>query len=431
MSNITFDKNTALIRGRSQLCGTVYCPSSKSVAHRELIAAALCESDSVFLCRGMSRDIIATIECLNALGADISADGDIIRVSPIKKPSTSAVLPCNESGTTLRFMIPLAAFLGVDATFVCADGLARRPISVLCDELARHGVEFPCGYTFPLRMRGKVSGCDFCIRGDISSQFISGILLALPLLGEPSDLSIIGKCESLPYIDITCEVMRNHEAAVEYCGGVYRCNGNRYSAYKTDGQPSLIESDWSGAAFWLAAGLSSEEGITVNGLSDSSSQGDKAILPLLRSAGADIVRVGEYSLTVKKSTLIPFDCDCSQTPDAVPILSICAAYASGESKIRGIERLRLKESDRIESTLAMLSSLGVRAYYSDGVMTVCGGRIRGGTVDGYNDHRIVMSAAVASCFTDNGEDIEITYANAVEKSYPSFWEHFSKLEANK
>jgi len=426
MSNITFDNDTVRICGRSSLSGKVCCPSSKSVTHRELIAAALADGDSYILCRGLSKDIIATAECLSALGANIVFDGDRIKISPIKTPNKKAVLFCNESGTTLRFMIPLAAFLGVDATFVCAPGLERRPVSVLCDELARHGIDFPDGYTFPLRMRGRAAGGEWSIRGDISSQFISGILLALPLANEPSTLKIIGKCESLPYIDVTRESMKKHGVCISFENDTYSYSGGSYTSSGTEDSPSLAEADWSGAAFWLAAGLTSEGGITVEGLSENSAQGDKAILPLLRSVGANIFSDG-HSVTAKKSTLSAFDCDCSQTPDMVPILSVCAAVASGESKIRGIERLRLKESDRIESSIAMLASLGIKAVYENGTMTVYGGKIKGGRVNGYNDHRIVMSAAVATCFTEGGALTEITDAHAVEKSYPDFWEHFSAL----
>jgi len=424
MSSITFKKDTARISGCPSLSGTVNCPSSKSVAHRELIAAALADGESVLLCRGMSKDIIATAECLTALGASIKTEGELIYVSPIREPSKKAILPCNESGTTLRFMIPLAAFLGVDATFVCAPGLAKRPISVLCDELARHGVSFPEGYTFPLRMNGKAEGGEWSIRGDISSQFISGLILAFPLSDKPSTLKILGKCESLPYIDITCETLREHGVSVSFDNDTYSVACQSYKPLGIKVSPFQIEADWSGAAFWLAAGLASTGGITVTGLREDSPQGDKAIFSLLRSAGADIVS-NENSLTVKKSTLRAFDCDCSQTPDMVPILSVCAAIADGISRIRGIERLRLKESDRIESSMALLSSLGIKSEYENGTMTVYGGKIRGGNVNGYNDHRIVMSAAVASCFTD--EEIIISDAHAVKKSYPSFFEHFSAL----
>lgn len=424
MKNITFDKNTVRIHGRPRLSGEVYCPSSKSAAHRELIAAALSDGPSVLFCRGISKDIRATADCLSALGADIRIDNDLIRVSPIREPVCKATLNCNESGTTLRFMIPLAAFLGVDTTFVCAPGLARRPISVLCDELTRHGVTFPDGYSFPLRMNGKALGGEWRIRGDISSQFISGILLALPLSDIPSTLEVVGRCESLPYINITVGVMLSRGISISGSGSVYSVNTGKYSSVGSEALPHLIESDWSSAAFWLAAGLSSDEGITVHGLKCDSCQGDKAILPLLISAGARIESSDE-KIKIRKSSLHSFDCDCSQTPDMVPVLSVCAAIADGESKIRGIERLRLKESDRIESTMAMLTSLGISSSYSDGIMTVCGGKIRKASVNGYNDHRIVMSAAVASCFTD--EEIEISDAFAVEKSYPSFFDHFISL----
>lgn len=425
MNNITFTQSdTVTLSGKKNAQGMVVCPSSKSAAHRELIVASLADKPSTLICHGMSKDIEATIECLRALGADIKKDGETISVVPISSASKKATLNCNESGTTLRFMIPLAAFLGVDAEFVCAEGLTKRPISVLCDELSRHGVSFPNGYTFPLKMHGKAKGGEWSICGSISSQFISGILLALPLSDKPSTLKILGKCESLPYIDVTRSVMSSHNVDAQLTGDTYSVFPTIYKAYDTIAQ---IEADWSSAGFWLAAGLSSDQGISSSGQSLSSSQGDKAIFDILKNAGANI-SIRDNIVTVKKSRINAFECNCSQTPDMVPILSVCAATATGTSKICGIERLRLKESDRIESTLALLSAIGISASYAGGTMTICGGSIHGGIVNGYNDHRIVMSAAIASLFTD--EPITITDAHAVSKSYPAFFEHLSQLLKN-
>lgn len=429
LDQITFNlkDDTVTLSKKKNAHGKVICPSSKSAAHRELIAAALADKDSTIICRGMSKDIEATVECLTALGANIKKDGETITVSPIDTSNTAnkkATLNCNESGTTLRFMIPLAAFLGVDATFVCAESLTKRPISILCDELSRHGVSFPNGYTFPLKMHGKAEGGDFSICGSVSSQFISGILLALPLSNKPSTLKIIGKCESLPYIDITRSVMSSHGINVAFSEDTYSVSPAAYKAYQ---KATTVEADWSSAGFWLAAGLSSDDGISSVGQRLSSSQGDKAIFDILKNAGADIA-IKDDVVTVKKSRINAFECDCSQTPDMVPILSICAAAANGTSKIHGVERLRLKESDRIESTIALLSNIGISASYNDGTITICGGNIHGGNVCGYNDHRIVMSAAVASLFTS--EPITITDAHAVSKSYPAFFEHLSQLLKN-
>ena len=168
MNNLLIENNTAFLQGCTVLSGKVTCPASKSAAHRELIASALADGDSVLICNGISKDISATIGCLRSLGADIRTEGELIRVSPIKGIPNEAVLDCCESGTTLRFMIPLAAFLGVKATFVCAPSLARRPISELCDELSVHGVSFPDGYSFPLKMCGRALGGEWRIRGDIA-----------------------------------------------------------------------------------------------------------------------------------------------------------------------------------------------------------------------------------------------------------------------
>ncbi len=423
MGIVFTEDNRALVSSLS-LGGTVDVPSSKSAAHRELIAAALSSGPSVLRCNCISQDILATADCLNALGADIRISGEIISVSPISDPPKAATLPCRESGTTLRFMIPIAAFLGVDSTVVCASSLAKRPISDLCDELKKNGVEFPGGYTFPLRMKGKASATEWSIRGDVSSQFISGLLLAFPLSGKKCTLTVTGSVESRPYIDMTCNTVRRHGIAVKNDGSVYTVGCERYLPLGSAETPYTVEADWSGAGFWFAAGLSSERGITLVGLDTESSQGDKAIYDILHKAGANIT-LSDKGITIKKSKMSAFECDCRQTPDMVPILSVCAAYALGTSKIHGIERLRLKESDRIESTRALLSSLKVASEYENGVLTVHGGEMRGGSVDGYNDHRIVMSAAVASCFCS--EEIAITDAHAVKKSYPAFWDHLASL----
>lgn len=394
------------------LSGKVEAPASKSVAHRMLICAALAKGKSIIRLNKTSDDIEATAGCLRALGVTIEKNGNEWTVcSPDVFPE-KADLDCGESGSTLRFMLPVAAALGVDATFTVHGRLSSRPIAPLVEEMKRHGVK--CNDEFPLHISGRLTGGKFTIAGNISSQFITGLLLALPICEEESEIEIIPPVESKPYIDITTSVLSDFGADITENANIYKIKNGSFKA-----GDYTVEGDWSNAAFLLAMGAE------VSGLELNSTQGDRKILDVLRSLGGKITE--ENSLVrVSLSDIHGAEIDASDIPDLVPVICAVAATAEGTTKIFNAGRLRLKESDRIKSTVEMIVSLGGEAYETDDGITVNGKKtLTGGTVDSFNDHRIVMSAAVASQKCENC--VIINDAQAVNKSYPEFFEDFNSL----
>ena len=396
---------------------------SKSVAHRLLICAALSDNPTEIICPAESLDIAATARCLASLGAEITLHDGVYSVFPIKEKK-EAVLSCGESGSTLRFLIPVAAALGRDVTFTGEGRLPERPVSPLADCLASRGAAIDYDGTLPLTTHGGLCGGRFTLPGNVSSQFISGLIFALPLLAEDSEIDITGKTESLPYIKMTLDAVSSFGIKAKMQGNKIIIPGKQ--TYRSPGKLT-VEGDWSNAAFWLCLGALSENGITVHGLKSDSIQGDRAVLDILSRFGAEITR-GDTGITVRKKTLSAVRIDASEIPDLVPVLSVVAAVANGETRITGAGRLRIKESDRIESTVNMLRSLGADAEpLSDGIRIFGKKRLSGGRVDSANDHRIAMSAAIAAAVSDGA--VSIYGAEAVRKSYGDFYEKYAALGA--
>ncbi len=409
--------NIALSAGT--LRGAVRIPASKSQAHRLLICAALGKTPVTLHCDGLSKDITATARCLQALGADVALENDrTIRLTP-GASARAAALPCGESGSTLRFLLPVASALGAEATFCMEGRLPQRPLAPLDAELARHGVTLTRAGA-ELTITGQLQPGDYTLPGDVSSQYISGLLLALPLLRGDSTLTVTGKVESAAYIAMTEDALRLSGIRFEKDGWVYHIPGNQTFALPPQ---LLVEGDWSNAAFFLCAGALSHDGVTVTGLNMASSQGDRAVAEILRRFGAHVTE-GDSSVTVTAAPLHGITVDAAAIPDLIPTLSVVAACAEGESRITGAARLRLKESDRIATTAALLRSLGGSVEeLSDGLI-IRGTALTGGTVDSANDHRIAMAAAVAASVCP----VTVTGSECVQKSYPRFWEDYSALK---
>lgn len=404
--------------------GKIKAITSKSVAHRLLICSAFADAPTRILCEETNKDIEATAASLNALGANIQRNApyyDVIPVSP-ENITRGATLPCGESGSTLRFLLPIAAALGADCSFLLEGRLADRPLSPLREELESHGVSI--SGKNPLSISGKLSGREFSIDGSVSSQFVSGLLFALTLLENEAILTVTGRIESAPYIDITCY-------ALSLFGAPVQKNENKFTvgARVSLTSPSYLEAegDWSNAAFPLALGVLGGE-VEVCGLNPDSAQGDKRIIDILLRFGADISVSDNGSYIARRSNLKGIDIDASQIPDLVPVLATVASVAEGRTRIYGASRLRLKESDRLFTVSDMLRRLGAKIEENDDGLTVEGVRaLRGGSVSSYNDHRIAMSAAVAASVCESA--VEIDGAEAVNKSYPTFWEDASSLGA--
>jgi len=404
--------------------GVIEVIPSKSVAHRLLICAALSDKDTEIVCPASSLDIAATARCLESLGAQITEKDGVYRVSPIKKRE-EAELFCGESGSTLRFLIPVAAALGGRITFTGEGRLPTRPCSPLTECLKARGAGIEYDGALPLITLGGLLPGHFTIAGNISSQFITGLIFALPLLSGDSVIDITGKIESLPYINITLQAVREFGIIAEFEGNKIRIPGNQ--KYVSPGRLT-VEGDWSNAAFWACLGALSEEGITVSGVRKESLQGDRAVIDILSRFGAEVIQ-GEDFISVRRKNLTAVRIDASEIPDLVPVLTVVAAVANGETLIYNASRLRIKESDRIESTVAMLRALGASAEpTSDGIRVFGKRALTGGKVDSYNDHRIAMSAAVAAAVAENA--VEICGAEAVRKSYGDFFEKYEELGAS-
>lgn len=410
---------------KPSLCGTIPAISSKSEAHRALICAALSDKPTKIVCTYTNNDIDATVSCLNALGADICRKDGIFFVNPIKEIRQNAILDAGESGSTLRFIIPIIAALGVDATINMHGRLPNRPLSPLRELLSDNGVTLSPEGSNPLCVSGKLYAGNYSIQANVSSQFISGLLFALPLCEGNSTLTLTGKIESENYIDMTLDTQRQFGADIKYENNTFYIKGiGKYASPER----VTIMGDWSNAAFFLCAGAVSKDPVCVFGIDKYSRQGDKKILEVLTSMGANIQIAGDY-ITVFPSMLHEANIDASQIPDLVPIIATMAAVSNGKTTIYNAQRLRLKESDRIESVCAMIRALGGDITpTSDGMVIVGKPELDGGRVDSFSDHRIVMSAAIAS--TVCKDPVTIIGYEAVNKSYPDFFDHFNSINTN-
>lgn len=398
--------------------------SSKSEAHRALICASLADSETKIICTDTNADIDATASSLSALGASIRRVDDGFVIVPIGNVLPQAELDANESGSTLRFLLPLAASLGADCEFIMRGRLASRPLSPLYELLCEGGVTLSEVGRSPLSVSGRLVSGEYTLEANISSQYISGMLFALSVARGRSILRLSGKIESAPYILMTLDTLKRFGADIEF--------DEKNDIFYIDGRdrlvsPSLFEvgGDWSNAAFMVVAGVIGSCAVTISNLDPQSRQGDRAIIDVLRKMGADIV-YENGNFTACPSRLRGTRIDAADIPDLVPILSVAASVAEGETVIYNASRLRLKESDRIESVCTTLSALGADISATEDGMLIRGKKsLEGGCVDSFNDHRIAMSAAVASLVC-RGE-VKIDRFEAINKSFPSFLDNFESL----
>ena len=403
--------------------GNVQVPPSKSVAHRMLICAALSDAPCTIVCQSVNRDMEATVNCLNALGADITyADGKF-NVQPITQVKKGATLDCGESGSTLRFLLPVAAALGADATFIGQGRLPERPLSPLYEEMTAHGIKMSANGHMPLKCQGKLPAGLYTIDGGVSSQFISGLLMALPLTGIQSKIVVTGKQESASYIGLTLNALSQFGIEIQtVTDGFIIPSGQEFTSADTQ---VAVEGDWSAAAFWITAGVAGNKPVTCTGLNyECSAQGDRRIIDVLRKMGADI-STAAGTITARPSNLTAAQIDCADIPDLVPILAVAASSAQGTTIFDNIRRLRIKESDRVQSILQLLGAAGIYAFASDNTLTVTGGLARNCAYDPSGDHRMAMAAAVLA----SAKNVKITISDAecTAKSYPAFFDDFNAL----
>ena len=452
--------------------GTVAAIPSKSHAHRLLIAAALSDAPVFLECPVSSRDIDATVSCLISMGAKIDLKENGFHVTPIHRnfggeTSDEYAIPLlhpGESGSTLRFLLPVLGALGLSAGLVLEGRLPERPLHPLDSEMERHGITFSGKGEPSLQISGKLTPGDYIIDGGVSSQYITGLLFALPLLPADSVLTVTGRLESRPYVDITLQALREfgieiHEEKPDTDGVavIFRIPGTQQ--YHGSSRSLRVEGDWSNTAFFLTAGALLANPVTVTGCRMDSPQGDRAIVNLLRQFGADIRIIPHFSplsseeksseeiyekkefpdertdhglcdISVSGGSLWGIDIDASQIPDLVPILAVAASCAEGTTVIRNIERLRIKESDRVATVCAMISGLGgqitEKKEGSSAFLEITGmPSLPGGTVSSYNDHRIAMAAAIASLRAE--DSVTIQTPMAVAKSYPGFYTDLARI----
>lgn len=402
--------------------GVIQIPASKSQAHRMLICAALSREPSRLILDGFSADIEATMQCLEALGARCEETANGLSVTPVGVCPAQARLDVGESGSTLRFLLPVLGALGVQAEIRMHGRLPERPLSPLWEVLEAHGMRLQQDGTI-LHTDGQLIAGDYSLPGNVSSQFISGLLFALPLLGGNSTLTVTGALQSARYVSMTEQALAEAGILTKKDGPVWQIGGGqRYASPAVQ----TVEGDWSNAAFFLCMGALSATGVTVTGLNSTSLQADRAVTEILVRFGAELT-VSEDAVTVRRGVLHGITLDAGPIPDLVPVVSCLAALCDGETRVENAARLRLKESDRLQTTAALLSALGgsVREL-PDGLIISGRGRLSGGTADACGDHRIAMSAAMAACGCEGL--VTVSGSECVAKSYPAFWEDFASLK---
>ena len=375
---------------KAEILGTLNAIPSKSFAHRVLIANFLSGNDVAVDCGNFtSKDIEDTKNCL------------------LNLKNGQKVLDCGESGSTLRFLLPLCAVFGGEYEFVGHGRLMNRPNDELFNALSSHGVT--AEQTDRITLKGKLTAGEYFIRGDISSQYITGLLMALPILDGDSKIILTSQLAKV-LKDFGIEIKREEN-------GFYIKGNQKYVG------KSKVEGDWSNMAFFLVLGAIAGK-VAVNGLNLQSVQGDRAILDVLKLADAKIECDGEKVIT-KKSLLKAFKFDAKDCPDLVPIVAVLGACADGKTIIENVERLKIKESDRIESTIAMLNAFNIHVESDGHELIVHGGKASCGKSHSFNDHRIAMSAAVLA--TSTAGESEIIEAQAVNKSYPTFYQDLTSV----
>lgn len=410
------------------LSGDVSVPPSKSISHRAIICASLSEEESIIRNFSMSKDMEATISGMSLLGAEIK---ELAAIDGLKKElwvkggfskEEDVIIDCIESGSTLRFLIPISLISSGSTTFKGHGRLVSRPLDPYYEIFEEQGIEYDLeGGQLPLTIKGALRSGEFAIDGKVSSQFLSGLMFSLPLLKGKSMLIIPNELESKGYVDLTIDTLRQFGVVVD---------NNEYKKFEINGGQRYkgtditIEGDYSQAAFWLVGGIIGKK-VRCKGIRRDSLQGDRAIVEIIKnmkgrlSVGDDLV-VASHSET--KSMII----DVAQCPDLVPILAVLGTLSKGTTELINGARVRIKESDRLKAISSELNKLGADiSETSEGLIIKGVSKLTGGEVDSWNDHRIAMALAIAATRAEG--EVIIKDSGAVDKSYPSFWEDFKSL----
>ena len=399
------------------LSGRVTVPPSKSMAHRLLICAGLSDGTSTIKNIALSEDIKATLGALKAYGRTVDFDGNTCRIGGTISAPAKSVIDCNESGSTLRFFVPIISALG-GGEMTGNAYLMKRPLSVYEESFKQNGQQFV--QDNPLSVPEGLHGGVFEAKGNISSQFISGVMLAAPLLDCDTHIILTTPMESKGYVNMTIQAMAQYGVTVEVLkpDSEYLIRKNQcYAATE-----ATTEGDWSQSGFWALAGLASSEGIVIDGLNHETHQGDRAMVDILSKMGVSVKT--ESGMFLKQATLLGAQIDISQTPDLAPVVAGLMAVSGKPGRMTGCARLRIKESDRMASIAETLNALGSLAIIEEDTLII-EGKPKGGYIKTFNDHRIAMMAAALSPFCE--KEVIIEDETVVNKSYPSFWADFTAL----
>jgi 3-phosphoshikimate 1-carboxyvinyltransferase len=432
----------------SGLSGEINVPSSKSMSHRSLLCAALSEQMSTIHRLQTSQDIEATIRAIKAFGAEVIREGDTVYVkgsgtkigavcanggvgstevaandSALAEHSKQELyFQCGESGSTLRFMIPIGMLYPGQKVFDGVGGLPNRPLTEYLRNFDQLGTSYAYNGKLPFKTNEQLKAGRYQLTGGESSQYLSGLLMALPLLTEDSTIEIEGVLESKDYVALTLETLASHGIQIEVVSNkLIKIRGNqKYQAVET-----TVEGDYSQAAFFIVAGLLGTQPLICHHLKADSQQADKRMIEIVKRMGG-MLEIQEDNLMVMPSLTKGTVIDASQCPDIIPILAVLASFSEGETRIVNGSRLRIKESDRIVSTVSLLKSIGGTVEETaDGMIITGKPRHEGGRVNGFNDHRIVMAAAISAIRCEG--PVWIEGAEAIDKSYPRFFEDFKAL----
>ncbi len=410
-----------LIIGASYVKGQINAPPSKSMTQRAIAAASLADGRSTILNPSYCNDSMAAMKIAAGLGASLNAEGDVIRIQGFRRIKEK-VLNCGESGLAVRMFTPIASLYPDEIIMTGSGSLVRRPMFIIGDALSQLGVKCISndGY-LPLSVQGPLRSGRCAIDGSLSSQVLTGLLMALPLAPGTSKVRV-SNLKSKPYIDMTTQVLG--EFGIEIINNNYSEfiieGGQKYNAREYE-----VEGDWSGGAFLLAAGAINGN-VVVTGLRKDSLQSDKAIIEALTKAGAGMT-VNDRSIAISKSSLKPFEFDATESPDLFPPLTALAAYCHGTTEIKGAARLIHKESNRADALISEFGKMNIGIELKGDSLFIRGGDIRGATIDSHNDHRIAMAAAIAALGSSGG--IRIKGSECVAKSYPDFFKDMRKAGA--
>ncbi len=420
-----------VVRKSEHLEGEVSAPPSKAYTHRTLIPALLSNGTSKISNPLVSDDTKATLRAVKAFGAEAELRENCWTVKGVESlRAPKSPIDCGESGATLRFMIPVAALASESSIFTFGSSLERRPVAPLLQSLKQLGTESNLqlreGSSFVRIRGGGIRGGKTSIRGDISSQFISGLLFACPKAKEDTEIAVTTPLESRSYVQMTMEVLTKHGIRVSASSDFTRLRIPSNQNYNSCNHE--VPGDFSSAAFLLAATALTSSKVKVRNLDHNTIQGDRAILDILKEMGSK-VRAGDEYVEVEGKQLNAIDIDARNIPDLVPVCAVLACYSKGTSKIYNAKRLRYKESDRLSSVHAELKKMGAEIKVHEDGLTIRGLRaMHGATIDSHNDHRIAMACAVAALGAAGKTKIQ--NSKCVNKSYPRFFNDLRSLGAN-